>query len=510
MSEPLLRVRDLRKEYDGVVAVDDASFELYGGEIVGLVGKNGAGKSTVIKALAGAISPDAGEVWLDGEPFAVTSPHHALDHGLAFMFQELELIPRMTVAENVMLGAHLPRRLGPFMSWRGMYEQAAQVLAELDDSIDPRGPVDALSVAQQRLVMIARALHRRARIVVLDEPTTSLTDREITDLHDICRRIRARGACVVYVSHRLGEIFSLTDRVIVMRDGHVVEQRATSELTHASLVDVITGGGIAAAREVGRRVTTPAPPADAEPLMRVRDLVRDGVVGPVSFDLRPGEVLGIGGLVGAGRTELLRLLYGADRSSGGSVEVRGRPVALRGPSQAMSAGIALLPEDRRHQGLILDFGVRENTTLASLGRFGSAVPGFPSRTRERAATDELIERLDVVTRDRDQPVRLLSGGNQQKVVIAKWLARDSDVLVFDEPTAGIDIGAKTQIYGIIESLSAAGKAVIVVSSEFNELVSICHRVLVLREGAHVGTLNGAEISEEAIVARCYGDASASV
>jgi ribose transport system ATP-binding protein len=504
MTEPLLAVKDLRKEYAGVVAVDDASFELYPGEIVGLVGKNGAGKSTVIKALAGAISPDAGEVWLDGEPFSAGSPHQAMDHGLAFMFQEPELIPRMTVAENVMLGATLPRRLGPLMSWRGMYEQAATVLRELDPTIDPRGMIDDLSVAQQRLVMIARALHRRARIVVLDEPSTSLTDREITELHDVCRRIKARGGCVVYVSHRLAEIFALTDRVIVMRDGRVVEQRDTSDHTHGSLVDVITGGGIAAAREVGRRVTTPAPSDDAAPLMRVRDIARTGVLGPVSFDLRPGEVLGIGGLVGAGRTELLRLLYGADRASGGSVEVRGREVPLRGPSQAMAAGIALLPEDRRHQGLIMGFSVRENTTLASLGRYSSAVPAFPSRARERKVTDELIERLDVVTRGREQPVRLLSGGNQQKVVIAKWLARDSDILMFDEPTAGIDIGAKTQIYAIIEALSAQGKGVIVVSSEFNELVSICHRVLVLREGAHVGTLSGDEITEEAIVAQCYG------
>jgi ribose transport system ATP-binding protein len=239
--------------------------------------------------------------------------------------------------------------------------------------------------------------------------------------------------------------------------------------------------------------------------MRVRDLVRDGVVGPVSFDLRPGEVVGIGGLVGAGRTELLRLLYGADRATGGSIEVQGREVRLRGPSQAMAAGVALLPEDRRHEGLIMDFTVRENTTLASLGRYRSIIPTFPSRSRERAMTDELIERLDVATRGSEQSVRLLSGGNQQKIVIAKWLARDSRILLFDEPTAGIDIGAKTQIYAIMESLSAQGKGMIVVSSEFVELVSICHRVLVLREGRHVATLAGAEITEQEIVRRCYGD-----
>jgi ABC-type sugar transport system ATPase subunit len=323
-------------------------------------------------------------------------------------------------------------------------------------------------------------------------------------LHDVCRKIRARGGCVVYVSHRLDEIFDLSDRVVVMRDGRVTEQADTADLTHASLVDSITGGGVAAARERGRGAVSASPDRDAPPLLAVVGLEREGVVGPVSFDLAPGEILGIAGLVGSGRTELLRLLYGADRRTGGTVEAGGREVPLRRPSEAMRAGIALLPEDRRHEGLIMSFGVRENTTLASLARMGSRFPGFPSRARERQVTDELIERLDVVTPGGEQPVRLLSGGNQQKVVIAKWLARDSNVLLFDEPTAGIDIGAKAQIYGIVEELARQGKGAILVSSEFTELVSVCHRVIVMREGAQVGTLVGDEISEGAIVALCYG------
>jgi ribose transport system ATP-binding protein len=508
MTTPVLELRGLRKEYDGVVAADAASFELHAGEIVGLVGKNGAGKSTVIKMLAGAVRPDAGEILMDGDPAAIGSPHQAFARGLGFMFQESELVPRTTVAENVMLGASLPRRMGVLMSWRDMNERASALLAELDRGIDPRDHIEELSVAQQRLVLIARALHRRARVLVLDEPTTSLTDREIAQLHDVCRRLRDVGGSVVYVSHRLGEVFDLTDRVVVMRDGRVVDERPTAEHTHASLVESITGGGVAASVERGRRRATDATQApDTPQRMRVRGLVREGVVGPISFDLHRGEILGLAGLVGAGRTELLRLIFGADRASGGTVEVDGRSVALRGPKDAMAAGIALLPEDRRHQGLIMSFDVRENATLASLPSYRSPAPFFPSRRREREVTDELVRRLNVVTRGRDELVRLLSGGNQQKVVIAKWLARDSNILMFDEPSAGIDVAAKTQLYGLIEELAATDKAVIVVSSEFAELVSMCHRVLVLREGAHVETLRGDEITEQAIVAACYGTAS---
>jgi ABC-type sugar transport system ATPase subunit len=506
MTTPVLELRGLRKEYDGVVAANAASFELRAGEIVGLVGKNGAGKSTVIKMLAGAVRPDAGEILIDGEPCDIGSPHQAFARGLGFMFQEPEIVPRTTVAENVMLGASLPRRAGVLMSWRDVNERAAALLAELDRGIDPRDQIEELSVAQQRLVMIARALHRRARVLVLDEPTTSLTDREIVQLHDVCRRLRDGGGSVVYVSHRLGEVFDLTDRVVVMRDGRVVDERPTAEHTHASLVDSITGGGVAAAVERGGRRATIAAQAPDTQRMRVRGLVREGGVGPISFDLHRGEILGLAGLVGAGRTELLRLIFGADRASGGTVEVDGRPVTLHGPRDAMAAGIALLPEDRRHQGLIMSFGVRENATLASLRSYCSRAPFFPSRRREREVTDGLVRRLDVVTRGREELVRLLSGGNQQKVVIAKWLARDSNILMFDEPSVGIDVAAKTQLYGLIEELAATGKAVIVVSSEFAELVSVCHRVLVLREGAHVETLRGEEITEQAIVAACYGTA----
>jgi ABC-type sugar transport system ATPase subunit len=502
-DQPLVSIQGLVKRYPGVVAVNDASFTIPAEQIVGLVGKNGAGKSTVIKILAGAVHPDAGEIRVDGEPVDVHDPHRAQSLGFGFMHQELEQFPLMSVAENVTLGAKMPRRAGAFVNWSNMHEQARAVLEDLDPSINPRELIDHLSIAQKRVVMIARALLARARLLVLDEPTTSLTDEEIKHLHSVCRRVRERGGTVLYVSHRLDEILSLTDSVIVMRDGGVVMTAPTAETDRSSLIAAITGSGSGQTSADRRRTRGIQGRPNGPEILRVSELESDAV-SKISFDLRGGEVLGIGGLVGAGRTELVRLIYGADHRASGEVFVDGQLVDTGSPPKSLAAGIVLLPEDRRNQGMVLDFSVRENVTLPSLAKFCRARTPIPHRARERAAAQKMIERLSIATSGVEQPVRHLSGGNQQKVVLAKWLERGARVFIFDEPTAGIDVEAKEEIYRLIEELASEGKGVIFVSSEFSEMVAVCHRVIVMQEGRLVGEMEGDAVTERNIIELCYG------
>ena len=502
-GDPLVRVEGLYKRYPGVLAVNGASFDIPPGEIVGLVGKNGAGKSTVIKILAGAVAPDDGEIRVDGQLVTVPDPRHAQALGFAFMHQELEQIPLMTVAENVMLGSKMPRRMGALVNWSTMYEQAQEVLKDLDPSIDPRALIDHLSIAHKRVIMIARALLARARLVVLDEPTTSITDEEIKHLHGICRQIKQRGGSVLYVSHRLEEILSLTDRVVVMRDGEVELTALTADTDRSRLITAITGKSSGATASERRRARNVGGRPDGPEILRA-DKLESADVRDVSFDLRAGEILGIGGLVGAGRTELVKLIYGADPRIGGEVFVDGKAVDTSTPPKALQAGIVLLPEDRRYEGMVLDFNLRENVTLASLPGFCRAHSPFPSKSRERIAARDMVERLSIRTSSVEQPVRFLSGGNQQKVVLGKWLQRGAKVFIFDEPTAGIDVEAKEEIYRLVEDLASQGKGIIFISSEFSEMVAVCNRVIVMQEGRLVGELDGDEATELAIVELCYG------
>jgi ABC-type sugar transport system ATPase subunit len=358
-----------------------------------------------------------------------------------------------------------------------------------------------LSIAERRLVTIARGLAINARLLVLDEPTASLTDEEIRQLHDILRSLRDEGVAVLYVTHRLQEVYDVTDDIAVMRDGKMVFEAPTAGVERAELIAHITGHAL----EVGTTRWAPqAPEGDREELLRVEGLTRPGLVGNASFSLRAGDILGIAGLVGAGRTELVRMIFGADRASAGTIFVRGRPVTIRGPRDAMAAGIALLPEDRRQQGTVHTFSVRKNVTLPVLRQFrmGPSLP-LPSRGRERRATLDLIDRLQIKVSDPEAPIAHLSGGNQQKVVLAKWLETGAEVLIFDEPTHGIDVGAKEEVYGLMRELAASGKGVIFISSEFPELVGTCNRIVVMREGHLVGEFEGAEITESALVASCY-------
>jgi ABC-type sugar transport system ATPase subunit len=494
-----VQVRGARKVYPGVVALGGADLDIPGGSILGLLGKNGAGKSTMIKVLAGVVAPDGGEILVDGEPVALHSPHDAAARGFAFVHQELADVPNLTVAENVGLGLGYPTYPGGLVKRRALRRWAKGVLDRLEADIDPAAPLASLSVAERRLVTIARGLAADARMFVLDEPTASLTDDEIAHLHKVLRTLRDDGVAIVYVSHRLDEVFAVTDRVTVMRDGHTVFSTATKDIDKAALIEQITGTALAP--EQRQRHVLSGEPAE---LLRVEGMTAPGVVEDVSFTLREGELLGIAGLVGAGRTELMRLIFGADPATAGRVWLRGEELAIRSPRDAMAAGLALLPEDRKEQGGVLDFSVRKNITLTTMSRFRVApsVP-IPNERRERATTREFVERLKIKVANPEHPMRYLSGGNQQKAVLAKWLGRDADVFIFDEPTHGIDVEGKEEIYDLMTELARSGKGVIFISSEFTELVGACNRVLVMRDGRVVSQLEGSAITDAALVGLCY-------
>ena len=508
---PVLEVRHLMRSYPGVLAVGDVSLSLGAGEILGLVGPNGAGKSTVIKMLAGAVRPERGEILLGGEQIDIAGPLDATARGLSFVHQELTDVPNLTVAENVLLGLRYPR-MGPFVNRRAMYARAREILTrDLQVDIDPKVEEGRLSVAQRRLVMIARGLATKAKVLTLDEPTASLTNEEIGHLHEVIRRVVARGTPVIYVSHRLDEIFSLTNRVVVMRAGYKVADVATASLDRATLVNHITGVGADTREKVSEQASRVHAKHDGqvgEELLRVEGLTRAGVVADASFAVHRGEILGIAGLVGAGRTELVRMIYGADPRDSGDIYVKGEKTRIRNPRDALRAGIVLSPEERRTQGMVVDFTIRENVTLPVLRRY-RRLPGlpFPRVGRERARTRELIEELSIKAPSDAFPVKQLSGGNQQKVVLAKWIEHGAEVFIFDEPTHGIDVGGKLDVYAIMSRLAASGKGVIFISSEFEELAEVCRRVEIICEGRIVSELNDDEVTVANLISACYAEAA---
>jgi ABC-type sugar transport system ATPase subunit len=503
-KEATVAVRGAVKQYPGVRALGGVDFEIRPGEIVGLVGKNGAGKSSLIKILAGVEHLDDGTLTIDGAPApSGYAPHVAHRLGLAFVHQELGNFPAMTVAENVAIGTRFPRRLGLFVNDRELRQRVRGVLAELESTIEPTAHVERLTPVQQRLVMIARALYCDARVLVLDEPSVSLTIDEIAHLHAIVRRFKELGRSVVYVSHRLHEVVALTDRVVVMQGGEVILEQPTSAVDEHALVAAIAGGTATATAGVSFE----PPSQGAVPILRVIGLSRPPAVFDVSFELYAGEILGLAGLVGSGRTELVRLIFGADSPTEGTIELDGAAVRIRTPTDAIAHGIALLPEDRRNEGLVLGFSARENITLASLDqlRVRRLIP-VPSRAREREAAAAMVERLSIQTAGLEQEARRLSGGNQQKVVLAKWLQRLDRVLIFDEPSQGVDVGAKADIFALIERLAAEGRGAILISSDFAELAAVCTRVIGIREGRISGMVEGHAITESALVRLAYATA----
>ena len=500
-GKPFLVGKGLTKVYPGVRALSDVDGAIMPGVVLGLVGKNGAGKSTLLKVFAGAVQPDEGQIFIDGEEVTLHSPHDATKRGLAFVHQELTDVPNLSVAENIELGLGYPRRAGVLVNQRALRRKTREVLERLEVDIDPRRPAGTLSLAERRLVMIARGLAAEARLLVLDEPSASLTEDEINHLHAVVRSLRDSGVAIIYVSHRLDEILALTDFIGVMRDGELVYNARTKDVSMTKLIEEITGSLDAAPeRRDPRKVETPG-----EEVLRVEGLSASDAVTDASFTLRKGDLLGIAGLVGAGRTELVRAIFGADRASSGSIHVHGREASIRSPRDGLRQGIVLLPEDRRHQGTVQSFSVRKNVTLPALKRYRRGPFPLPKVGAERKTTRELIDRLNVKVAHVEHPVRYLSGGNQQKIVLAKWLESGADVFIFDEPTHGIDVEGKDEVYNLMEKLAEQGKGVIFISSEFSELVGACNRVVVMREGRVVGELEGEAITDAALIERCYAD-----
>ena len=500
LRAPLVAANDIRKSFGGVRALAGVSLDIVAGEVHGLVGANGAGKSTLIRILAGLEHPDGGAILIDGQPVAIDTPHVATRHGLSFIHQELALVTGMNVIENIMLGAPKRTRLGS-VDWRRVMRDVAPVARRVGIAFPLTAQVSALSTAERWLVSICRALVRKSRLIVMDEPTASLSVHESERLYAIVRELSRSGVAVLYVSHRLDEILDLCDRVTVFRDGRSVMQVRREDLTRRGLIEAIVGG---AAPEA---VAHAPPRRDAAVVLRARRRQpRAAASRGASLDLHRGEVLGLAGLVGAGRSELVRMIFGADRPDGGTMAIDGRPYAPRSPAAAMQAGIGLVPEERRSEGLVLLKSIAFNIGLANPDKL-KAAPGIPvvSMRRRNTLAEEMIARLRVKAPGPDAPVGRLSGGNQQKVVIGKWLARAPRILILDEPTRGVDIGARAEIHRLVRELAASGMSVIVISSEAEELPELCDRVLVMVEGRIARELTGAGITRNAIVQASYAD-----
>jgi ribose transport system ATP-binding protein len=487
--ELAVQMRGIHKGFYGVPVLTDVDFEVRRGEVHALAGGNGAGKSTLMKILQGVYPLDAGEILLDGEPVRFGSIQDARAAGIGMVFQEFSLVPTLTVAQNIYLTVE-PRGAGGLISDREAGRRARRVFRDMGVYVRPDARVDSLSTAYWQLTEIAKALAQDARILIMDEPTASLAKHETEALFGLVERLKERGIAIIYISHRMDEVYRIADRITILRDGRRLFTRALTEVTPAQIVEGIVGKKIEGDLVYQERRM----PAEARPLLEARDLHSGRRVRGVSFQLRAGEIVGLAGLMGSGRTELARCLFGVDKLDRGEVLVHGKPVDVSNPREAIAAKLALIPEDRREQGLVLDHSVRDNLLLPLLSRVRRG-PLVDDRAGRKLAAS-LIQRFAVKVADPDRPVRLLSGGNQQKVVIAKWLGTDPDVLIMDEPTAGVDIGTKSEIVDMIRGLADAGKGVIVISSELPELLAVSDRVLVLRDGSVQQELARADIPDE--------------
>ena len=483
----LVELKAITRAFGGVRALKGIDFAVEAGEVHALLGENGAGKSTLMRVLAGEIAPDGGEIRIGGELVSSYDPRMAASLGIAVIHQETALAPDLSVAENIFM-----RELPAAIVWPALNRRARDLLAKLGFDIDPRRTVGDLAVAHQQVVEIAKALSHRVRVIVFDEPTAVLSTRDAERLHGIIAGLRAEGVGIVYISHRLEEVFKIADRITVMKDGQLAGVTTPGE---SGIDDVIR-------MMVGRPLAAMFPKAPhrsiGDEVLRVEHLARGNRVRDVSFSVKAGEIVGLGGLVGSGRTETVRLIFGADPRDRGNILIRGRKAKVASPPDAVIAGIGLVPEDRKHQGVILDMSVRINTTMARLAPVVNLAGIVRSRV-EKSMVGTLSQRLRLKSSSMEAPVSSLSGGNQQKVVLAKWFHAGTDVIILDEPTRGVDVGAKTEIYALIEELAAAGKAILVISSEHQELFGLCDRVMVMAEGRIQGTLTPDLYSEERLL-----------
>jgi rhamnose transport system ATP-binding protein len=493
---PRLQVRDIEKEYPGVRALSGVSFDVRAGEVHALLGENGAGKSTLIKIMSGVVQPDKGAILVDGVETRLSGPDDARRAGVATIYQELLLFPELSVAENIFLG-HAPKGRFGRIDLGEMRERARALVASLEiDDLDPDMMVGRLSVGNRQRVEILRALSHDARVLIMDEPTAALTEADVRRLFDIVRRLRARGVGIVYISHRMDEIFEISDRVTVLRDGAYIGTRATRDTNSPELVEMM----------VGRRIEALFPKVEVpigETALEARDLVAKPMTRGVSLSVRAGEIVGLAGLVGSGRSELAQTLFGVTPAESGEIRLSGKPVAIRSPAQARALGLAYVPEDRGSQGLVRPMSVKHNLSLAAL--IGLTRFGFIDRAAEQRLAEDAVKRFDVKTSSLDEAAGRLSGGNQQKVVLGKWLANRPKVLILDEPTRGIDVGAKAEIHRLMGELAKQGVAILMISSELPEVLGMSDRVLVMREGRIAAEFPRAQATAGAVGAAMMGD-----
>ncbi|MHC1763727.1 MAG: sugar ABC transporter ATP-binding protein [Verrucomicrobiia bacterium] len=483
----LLEARALTKSFTGVQVLNGVSLTVRDGEVHAVVGGNGAGKSTLMKLLAGLEPPDSGELWLNGAPVRFRGPSDALRRGIAMIHQELLPFPDLPVAENIFMGQGLAPRLLGWVDQRSLNRRSSLLLERLAVPVSPRQRMGNLRVAEMQGVEIAKALAHEARLIIMDEPTSALSEREAEALFRIISDLRAQGVALLYISHKLSEVFQLADRVTVLRDGSSEGTYQANELTADNLIALM----------VGRDLDLAAPSRPSHrgaPLLSVKDLTKSGRFRGVSFEVAAGEILGLGGLMGAGRTDVVNAIYGLEPADSGEIRVAGRPMRITRPRDALRAGIGLVSEDRKIFGLVPSFGLRSNVSLAALRRYCRG--WFVDRRAEQRVADEQIRRLGIRARHRDQPVLHLSGGNQQKVVLARTLLTEPSILLLDEPTRGIDIAAKADVHAIVRELADFGKAIVLVSSELPELFSLSHRVLMMREGMVAGELDPTQANPE--------------
>ncbi len=490
MAEVLLEMKGIRKYFPGVCALDDCRFDLRSGEVHALVGENGAGKSTLMKVLAGIHKKDAGIIIYKGQEINPHTPHEAQALGIGIIHQELNLMPHLTVAENIYIGREPMKSL--FLDKKKANDDARKLLESLNIHMDPTIPVNKLSVAKQQMVEIAKAISHNSELLVMDEPSAALTEKETQELFRFIRELRARGHGIIYISHRLDELSQISDRITVMRDGQYVDTVNTKDVTKAQIISMMVGRIIYEDPKQKSEV-----PDDAPVVLEVKNLKAPNVKN-VSFKLRKGETLGFAGLMGAGRTETMRALFAADPSFGGEIYLNGKRIEIKSPLDAVRQGIGYLSEDRKAFGLAVGLSVRDNSVMASLEDFLRAKV-FVDDKKTESTTKLYIEKISIKTPSTSQRVKNLSGGNQQKIVVAKWMIKNCDILIFDEPTRGIDVGAKSEIYQLMNQLAKMGKSIIMISSEMPELLRMCDRLIVMCEGSVTGELDIAEATQEKIM-----------
>ena len=487
MTEKLLELKHISKRFSGVPALDDVSIDLSPGEVLTLVGENGAGKSTLIKIITGAYEPTEGEIWFEGKKIENNSPARSKALGIGVIYQELNMMPSLTVAENIFFGKELKK--GIVLDHREMLRKSREIIQELGSNIDPSKKVGELSIAEQQIVEIVKAVSEDIRLLIMDEPSAPLTDSEVEKMFDIVERLRKRGVAILYISHKLEEVFQISERTVVLRDGKHVITVPTSQIDRTALIKYMVG------RELGQ--------VYPERTTQIGDVILTAAhftnthLKDCSLELKKGEILGLAGLVGAGRTEFVRAIFGADPLDSGELTLHGKKVRIKSPQDAISHGIALITEDRKNQGLLLNQGIDYNITYANLKNMGQF--GIPNVKKEQQITQKYMEAMNIKANSPTQTVKTLSGGNQQKVVLGKWLATNSEILIFDEPTRGIDVGAKSEIYLLMRRLIEEGKSIIMISSEMPELIGMSDRILVMHEGRITGELDNTEVTQEKIL-----------